>query len=109
MIVISHEDKTRWNNIVKSFNDWDIYYLQEYAMSFYIHGDGEPLLLYYEDENCKLCYVVMKNDIAESSCFKGVLENSKYYDFTTPYGYGGPIIDGNFNVESSKKFENELM
>jgi len=41
----------------------------------------------------RLCYVVQQSDIAESVKFSGVLEQGKYYDWSTPYGYGGPLTD----------------
>lgn len=108
MQVITHTDKEKWNNIVKSFPNWDIYYLQEYSMSFMKHGDGEPLLFYYKDSNCRLCYVMMLNDISQMKAYSGVLPPSKYFDLTTPYGYGGPIIEGDFDAISQKKFANAL-
>ena len=42
MEVIRCEEKERWNNIIKSFKNWDIYYLNEYAHSLELHGDGKP-------------------------------------------------------------------
>jgi hypothetical protein len=35
----------KWDEIVKSFKDHDIYYLNGYLKSLEINGDGEPLLL----------------------------------------------------------------
>ena len=91
-----------WNDYVQSFRNWDIYYLYEYAYSFMIHGDGEPLLIVYEDEYSRFCYVVMKNDIANFSAFKEYLKSGEYYDFETPYGYGGPLSDSPVSEESQK-------
>lgn len=97
-----------WNDYVKSFRNWDIYYLYEYAYSFMIHGDGEPLLIVYEDEYSRFCYVVMKNDIANFSAFKEYLKSGEYYDFETPYGYGGPLSDSPVSEVSQKQFLNEI-
>lgn len=108
MLILSHKDKREWNSLVKSFEKWDVYYLHEYAISFMEHGDGDPLLIYYEDINCRLCYVVMLNDISEMHAFKGKLLPRKYFDLTTPYGYGGPLIDGNFSDTSKRNFRSEL-
>jgi hypothetical protein len=108
MQIITYQNREKWNSIVKSFLKWDIYYLHEYAMSFMKHGDGSPLLFYYEDINCRLCYVAMLNDISNMEVFGGELPTSKYFDLTTPYGYGGPIVEGNFDADSQKKFMNEL-
>ncbi|MCD7815748.1 MAG: GNAT family N-acetyltransferase, partial [Bacteroides sp.] len=84
------------------------YYLCEYAYSFMLHGDGEPLLFYYEDLESRFCYVVMKNDIAESEQFCGELEKGAFYDMETPYGYGGPLCDSCITGNSRNAFRKEL-
>lgn len=93
------QDADKWDNIVKTFKDYDVYWLSGYVKAFQIHGDGEPLLFYYEDENVKGINVVMKRDIAKDKHFENILEPNKYYDFATPYGYGGWLIEG----ENSKQ------
>ena len=100
---------SKWNELVKSFENWDVYYLFEYAHSFYLHGDGEPLLISYQDQESRFCYVVMKSDIADCPLFKGILEKGKCYDFSTPYGYGGPLSDGKITTNSQLKFKAEII
>lgn len=97
--VLTLKDSCEWDKIVKSFNNYDVYYLSGYAKGFYIHGDGEPLLFYYEDADVKAINVVMKRDISNDERFY-FLEKNKYFDFTTPYGYGGWIIEGNENINN---------
>ena len=36
----------------------------------------------------------MKRDVAKDERFSGVIPEGEYYDFATPYGYGGWIIEG---------------
>ena len=83
----------KWNEIVKSFSDYDVYYLPSYTKAFYLHGDGQPLLFYYYDNNLRAINVVMKRDISNDEHFSD-LEKNKYFDFSTPYGYGGWLIEG---------------
>ena len=45
------EDSDTWDKIVKSFKDYDVYWLSGYVKAFKIHGDGEPLLFFYEKGN----------------------------------------------------------
>ena len=106
--VIPHSEPDRWNAIVKSYNNWDIYYLCEYAVSFQHHGDGEPLLIQYESNDASLCYVVMKRDISNDTKFEGRLEPGRYYDFETPYGYGGPLSDAPILEAVQSGFLSEL-
>ena len=38
--IITTNNANQWNDIIKSFPSWDVYYLYEYAYSFELHGDG---------------------------------------------------------------------
>lgn len=92
MIEIYNLNKAKeWDEIVKSFADYDVYYLSGYVRAFEIHGDGEPQMLYYEEDSnaeskAKLrgIYVYMKRPTA----LEGI------YDSITPYGYGGFLLEG---------------
>lgn len=108
MNVYTVDQAACWNQYVKSFSNWDVYYLCEYAISLRLHGDGVPLLICYEDAASRMCYVVMKRDISEDARFKKSIERNKYFDLETPYGYGGPLVDGTFSVNSQQTFLNEL-
>lgn len=79
-----------WDNVVRSFADYDIYYLSGYVKAFQIHGDGDPFLLYYESDELRGIYVYMKRETA----FEGM------YDSITPYGYGGFLLEGNTSDEN---------
>lgn len=97
-----------WDKCVKSFNNWDVYYLYEYAYSFMLHGDGDIYLIYFEHHNERICYVVMQKDIALCDKFKGALPEGRYFDWETPYGYGGPLADVDISEESQQIFLNEI-
>jgi hypothetical protein len=105
--VFSIEESERWDDIVKNFKNFDIYYLSGYSKAFKIHGDGEPLLLYYVDEKIKAINVVMKRDIAKDKNFIGELKAESYFDITTPYGYGGFLIEGEITNRSLECLNNE--
>ena len=94
LTVYTLEQSDNWDSIVRSFNDYDVYWLSGYVKAFMIHGDGEPLLFYYESESTRGINVVMKRDVADDVHFRGIVEKNKYFDFATPYGYGGWIIEG---------------
>lgn len=91
--IVSFIEKARWNGIVKSFSDYDVYYLHEYVSAFRHAGDGAPFLIYYNGDRMRLCYPVLCGDIAKSSGFAGLLEKGRCYDIATPYGYGGPLAE----------------
>lgn len=85
---------TEWDDTVKSFAEYDVYYLSGYVKAFQIHGDGDPKLLYYEVGGLKAIYVYMKR--------KTAIEG--YYDSVTPYGYGGVLFDGDTSEQNLQAF-----
>ena len=89
---LSHSKE--WDATVRSFAEHDVYYLSGYVKAFYIHGDGEPQLLYYEAEGLKAIYVYMKR--------KTAIEG--YYDSVTPYGYGGVLFEGETSEQNLQAF-----
>ena len=95
------EQSEKWDTVVRSFGQYDVYWLSGYVKAFQLHGDGVPMLFYYEDENVRGINVVMKRDVADDVHFKGELPKGEYYDFSSPYGYGGWLIEGN---ESGRLF-----
>ncbi len=94
LTVYTTKDCAQWDRIVKSFSASDVYYLSGYVKGFEIHGDGEALLFYYEGDHIRGINVVMKRDISNAPQLSEKLPSGVYFDFSTPYGYGGWIIEG---------------
>lgn len=86
----------QWDDIVMSFENYDVYYLSGYVTTFYINGDGEPRLLYYEEPELRAIYVYMKR----------ITDIEGVYDSITPYGYGGVLFEGDTSIDNLKKFWN---
>ena len=106
--ILTLEQSERWDTTVRSFKDYDVYWLSGYVKAFRIHGDGEPLLFHYEDENTRGINVVVKRDVAKDEHFKDKIEKSRYFDFATPYGYGGWIIEGENTEELFRSYSTWL-
>ncbi|MBR0147921.1 MAG: peptidoglycan bridge formation glycyltransferase FemA/FemB family protein [Lachnospiraceae bacterium] len=62
----------------------------------------------YRDDESRFCYVLMMTDIAAAAKFKGKIEENKYFDCETPYGYGGPLCDAPITEKSQRKFMEEM-
>jgi len=97
--VFSLNESKKWDDIVCSFKEHDVYWLSGYVKAFRIHGDGEPLLFYYENNNIRGINVVMKRDVSSDIHFNGVLKENTFFDFSTPYGYGGWLIEGEYTKD----------
>ncbi|WP_019230344.1 GNAT family N-acetyltransferase [Sedimentibacter sp. B4] len=91
---ITIEEPDKWDAIVKSFENYDVNYLSQYSRAFAENGEGNPFLIYYENDTTKAMNVVMKRDIEESEHFKDKIQPEKWFDLSTPYGYGGFWIEG---------------
>jgi hypothetical protein len=104
--VISINEDQKWDGIVKSFKNYEPHYLSAYAKAFQLHGDGEPLLYYYDDGSTRAMNVVMKRDIAEAVFFKNILPPNKMFDISTPYGYGGFWVEGGDCKALNRAYDN---
>ena len=94
---LSHSEE--WDAIVRSFDNYDVYYLSSYVKAFHLHGDGEPFLLYYEESGLRAIYVYMRRPTAIEGMF----------DSVTPYGYGGVLFEGNTSKENLFAFWNAYL
>lgn len=62
----------------------DIYFKEEYAKLYKETEKGEVENFCFENELGKVLFIYIKREV--------ILDNIKYYDIATPYGYGGPLI-----------------
>lgn len=99
------EQSEQWDAIVRSFQNYDVYWLSGYVKAFKLHGDGEPLLFHYVGNDTKGINVVMKRDVAKDKHFVNQIESNTYFDFATPYGYGGWIIEGENITQLFSEYE----
>jgi hypothetical protein len=90
--IISIIESKEWDIIVRSFTDYDVYYLSGYVKAFQLHGDGEPQMFFFEENGLRGIYVYMKR----KTFIDGV------FDSITPYGYGGFLLEGDASEESLK-------
>ena len=81
----------KWDEIVRSFPDYDVFYLSGYSKAFMQENlsNGVPVLLYYQKGSDRAVNVVLERDVALDEKFVGKIEKGTYYDLITPYGYGG--------------------
>lgn len=94
--IIEISQSKQWDDIVRSFSGYDVYYLSGYVKAFQIHGDGDPQLFYYEQDGLRAIYVYMKRKTAVEG----------WYDSITPYGYGGVLFEGDTSDANLEAFWN---
>lgn len=91
IVQIHVNEKERWNQIVRSFADYDVFYLHEYVLAFMNENrkNGEPVLLLYENGQDRAMNVVFRRDVAMDEKLQGKIAEGIYFDLVSPYGYGG--------------------
>lgn len=88
---IAISEAERWNEIVRSFRNYDVFYLNEYSSAFMKEDrvNGMPFLIYFENGRDRAVSVVFRRDVALDEHMRGKIGKGRYYDIITPYGYGG--------------------
>lgn len=84
--LVSASQTNRWQQILDLFNITDIYYSCEYFLSALKLDPGEANLFYFVDDAGQgaVAYPFIKRQMKE--------EEFSFYDITTPFGYGGPVL-----------------
>lgn len=106
--LIDSSEREHWDHVVKSYLNWDVYYLCGYARAMERHEHGKALLIDFFFQGERLCYPIIQKDIAESPEFTGLLPKGRFFDWETPYGYGGPLADGEISEKAQQVFREEL-
>lgn len=82
--------KKEWNKILdENFNTKDLYFKYEYFDLYKRHYGASPECIFWENKYLKVFWPHLIRDVSKLTEF----EDFKFYDLTTPYGYGGPIIN----------------
>ena len=97
------KEKKEWQSILRKFSYVDIYYYPDYAFAYQSNNEGEVQLIHYIDNDLEVINVVIKRDISCHPNFKSSLEKELYYDYITPYGYGGPLFSKEVSCYESEK------
>ncbi len=85
-------EKHEWDSTLNEFKEKDIHFEYDYFDLY--HDEGEkPIMVYMKTDIGKIVYTFMLRDIAFHSNLGDRIEKGKYFDISTPYGFGGPLIE----------------
>lgn len=85
-------DSEKWAGYLKKSVDHDIYHTLHYHQ---LDKRGEPMLFVYENEDTFIALPLLKRNI----------DNVDFFDFTSSYGYTGPISNKKFDSLSNTVIE----
>jgi hypothetical protein len=80
------DNETEWDEAIKQFEDIDSYYSYEYGNLFAKREKGKLFAAYFINNTTKIFYPFIKRTV--------LFEDRDIFDIVTPYGYGGPFIEG---------------
>lgn len=83
-------EKVQWEETIRKFNHLDIYYSYPFGNLFAKQEEGELLAVYMEIGESRLFYPFIKREVPYDA--------GPIFDIVTPYGYGGPYIEGNSSI-----------
>ncbi|SIS42459.1 lipid II:glycine glycyltransferase FemX [Salimicrobium flavidum] len=110
--IIDLHKSEEWDKIVKENCYDDAYYQSGYIYANKLEFGETPLLLHFEKDDIQIINIVSFRDISENDEFKEILPKGEFFDITTPYGYGGIIVNGNLTqkvkIEFIKEYSNFL-
>lgn len=102
--VIEFKEKERWNQVVRSFSNYEVYNLNGYLSGLFKHGDGEPLLFLIEEGDNRAMNIVFKRDIAQAPNLKGKIKENEFFDLASPYGYGGFVVENELTEKMIEEY-----
>lgn len=82
------EQREAWNNTVSNFRQFDVYYTYEYCHWTAKLENGQAKLIFFENEWGSVIYPIIIRPITSHL-------GGQFYDITSPYGYGGPLVSKN--------------
>lgn len=103
--IISVEQSLLWDEIVTSFRNYDVHYLNAYNKAFQIENMNDSLLFYYDFKETRAMYVFTKRMITDIPYLANMQSYDTYSDIISPYGYGGFIIEGTDYSDVFNSFE----
>ena len=80
--VIFVRDKSRMQNL----------YFPEYLMLWELNGDGIAKHFFYKCDYGIVLYPFLMRKINDLEFFQQMKIDEIFYDITSPYGYGGPLV-----------------
>lgn len=85
MYKVLYYPNTEWKDLIKKYN-LDIYFTPQYCKIWGDFEEGKVQAFLYESSLGKILYtyLIRKIDYTKS--------NINYFDISTPYGYGGPVL-----------------
>lgn len=101
--ILNYKSNKYWRNLLNENNIHSVLFSPEYLRLWELNGDGEAKLFFYRCDYGVVLYPFLIRKINVLKFFQQMKTTEKFYDITSPYGYGGPL------TKSYSKSNNNLL
>ena len=100
--IIGINNIKKWNGILSYFNFDLAESAYNYCKVFKLYKNMEPEMFFYEEDNFKICYIYLKEEIDQN------IYKNKLYHISSPYCYGGFLFNQPVNLEIFSRFRKKF-
>ena len=100
--VITIEDKQQWQSIISQCDEYDFYHTWDYHKLSQDNNEGKPELLILTVQDACIALPLLKREVLDST---GKILG---YDYTSGYGYVGPVFKGDITDQMVMDFKNQF-
>ena len=100
--ILTTKDSSRWQEILDKIGIYDCYHLPSYHRVAELHGEGEAVLLAFENSDCAIAFPMLIRNIE----LPGIVSASDgVKDVSSVYGYPGPVASSTpISPETAQQF-----
>ncbi len=95
------ENRVDWEDALNGVAAYDFYHTWDYNNTSFNNGEGIPVLCIYENDKGKVVFPILKRSVVSAV-------GSELYDFTSVYGYAGPLSSPDIDQEVIDSFALEF-
>jgi hypothetical protein len=96
----SIDDQREWKSVIDEFESRDFYHTWDFHKISECNGEGKPLLLLYEGDECQIAWPLL----LRTFYFEGELLR----DASSAYGYPGPLFRGEVSADDRETWTQEI-
>jgi len=90
--ILDYTSNKYWKDLLNENSISSVLFSPEYFRLWELNGDGEAKLFFYKCNYGLVLYPFLIRKINDLEFFQQMKIDEIFYDITSPYGYGGPLV-----------------
>ena len=91
--MLDYKSNKYWKDLLNENSVSSVLFSPEYLRLWELNGDGEATLFFYKCDYGLVLYPFLIRKINDLEFFQQIKTDEIFYDITSPYGYGGPLVN----------------